>query len=38
LLENIEIIEIIEVSAQKRLQDIRDVAMYLNAVDGQTII
>jgi hypothetical protein len=35
LLENIEIIE---VNAQKRLQDIPDVAMYLNAVDGQTII
>ncbi|MFT4809499.1 MAG: iron complex outermembrane receptor protein [Paraglaciecola sp.] len=31
-------IEIIEVNAQKRPQDIRDVAMSLNLVDGQTII
>ncbi len=33
-----EPIEIIEVNSQKRLQDIRDVAMSLNVVDGQTII
>ena len=31
-------IEIIEVNAQKRPQDIRDVALSLNLVDGQTII
>jgi iron complex outermembrane receptor protein len=31
-------IEIIEVNAQKRPQDIRDVALSLNIVDGQTII
>jgi iron complex outermembrane receptor protein len=33
-----ENIEIIEVNAQKRPQDIRDVALSLNLVDGQTII
>ena len=31
-------IEIIEVNAQKRPQDIRDVALSLNFIDGQTII
>ena len=30
--------EIIEVNAQKRLQDIRDVALSLNIIDGQSII
>jgi iron complex outermembrane receptor protein len=33
-----ETIEIIEVNSQKRLQDIRDVAISLNVDDGQTII